>query len=126
MRAADFDIQIKPKKLTIGLKGNCNRFIDEATFSKVDTSESSWYLDSGVLNIVLIKAHRGEAWEAALMGRDNDGSGGMVDPMTKEKMKQKLMLERYQEENPGFDFRGATFNGEAPDPRNFMGGIGYR
>jgi len=27
--------------------------------------------------------------------------------------------------NPGFDFSGAEFNGMAPDPRNFMGGIKY-
>jgi hypothetical protein len=35
------------------------------------------------------------------------------------------MLERFQEENPGFDFRDATFNGEVPNPRTFMGGVGY-
>ena len=128
-RAADFDIQIKTKHLSIGLKGSDKRFIDEVIFSKVDTSESSWYLDSGILHIVLIKAHRGEAWEAALMGRHYDGksgSDGHVDPMTKEKMKEKLMLERFQEENPGFDFRDAKFNGQAPDPRKFLGGISHK
>ena len=35
------------------------------------------------------------------------------------------MLERFQEENPGFDFSGASFNGQVPDPKNFMGGVGY-
>jgi hypothetical protein len=63
------------------------------------------------------------------MGRHYDGkngSDGLVDPITREKMKEKLMLERFQEENPGFDFRDATFNGEAPNPRSFMGGIGYK
>lgn len=25
--------------------------------------------------------------------------------------------------NPGFDFSGAEFSGQAPDPRTFMGGI---
>ena len=34
-------------------------------------------------------------------------------------------LERFQEENPGFDFSGASFNGQVPDPKNFMGGVGY-
>jgi hypothetical protein len=28
-------------------------------------------------------------------------------------------------QNPGFDFSGAEFSGACPDPRTFMGGIGY-
>jgi hypothetical protein len=40
-------------------------------------------------------------------------------------MQRTMMLERFQEENPGFDFRDATFNGQVPDPRTFMGGVGY-
>jgi hypothetical protein len=56
------------------------------------------------------------------------GGGGVretVDPFTKQEMQQSLMLERCQEENPGFNFRDATFNEEVPDPRTFMGGVGY-
>jgi hypothetical protein len=30
------------------------------------------------------------------------------------------MLERFQEENPGFDFSQAQFSGNAPDPKTFM------
>lgn len=125
-RARDFSIKIKTNNLTVGLKNSDDHFLDEKTFSKVNTSESSWYLsDSGELHIVLIKQHRGEAWEGALVGRKVDGKNdGVVDPMTKEAMKQHLMRERYQEECPGFDFRNAEFNGDAPDPRKFMGGIG--
>ena len=26
-------------------------------------------------------------------------------------------------QHPGFDFSGAKFSGEAPDPRSFMGGV---
>ena len=26
-------------------------------------------------------------------------------------------------QNPGFDFSGADFNGQVPDPQTFMGGI---
>ena len=36
------------------------------------------------------------------------------------------MLERFQEENPGFDFSNAQFNGQAPNPRDFMGGVNYK
>ena len=35
------------------------------------------------------------------------------------------MIERFQEEHPGFDFRSAEFNGQVPDPRAFMGGVKY-
>ncbi|KAF1777562.1 HSP20-like chaperone [Phytophthora cactorum] len=42
-----------------------------------------------------------------------------------EATKQQMMLERFQEENPGFDFSNAEFNGAAPDPRTFMGGVKY-
>ena len=29
-------------------------------------------------------------------------------------------------QNPGFDFSGAEFSGNVPDPRTFMGGVGYK
>lgn len=48
-----------------------------------------------------------------------------LDPLAQETTKQQMMLERFQEENPGFDFSGAEFNGAAPDPRTFMGGVKY-
>ena len=115
--------------LQIGLRGSDSFFIDEKIFSKVKICDSSWYLDDGgVINIVLAKVYRGEAWESPLLGRKG-GDGGaagsqVVDPATKVEMQKELMLERFQEENPGFDFRGAQFNGSVPDPRSFMGGIG--
>ena len=28
-------------------------------------------------------------------------------------------------QHPGFDFSGATFNGQAPNPRTFMGGMSH-
>ena len=59
----------------------------------------------------------------------SDANSGVVnesiDPLTKQEMQRTMMLERFQEENPGFDFRDATFNGEVPDPRTFMEGVGY-
>jgi len=38
---------------------------------------------------------------------------------------QRLMLERFTAENPGFDFSNAEFNGTVPDARQFMGGVKY-
>lgn len=48
-----------------------------------------------------------------------------MDAITNEEVKKQLMLERFQEENPGFDFSNAEFNGSVPDPQTFMGGVKY-
>ena len=138
--AASFiDVNILPDRLRVGLKGGDRHFIDEGTFDKVKVRESSWYLDDGVITIVLAKCFRGQTWEGVLRGHcaaPAEGGGGdsapgrggireSIDPLTKQEMQRSLMLERFQEENPGFDFRDAKFNGEVPDPRTFMGGVGY-
>jgi len=136
------DVKILPNRLQVGLKGFDRYFIDERTFDKVKVKESSWFLDEGVITIVLAKCFRGQTWEGVLCGhhdaavlqngknieKSNSSSGVVnesIDPLTKQEMQRTMMLERFQEENPGFDFRDATFNGEVPDPRTFMGGVGY-
>ena len=51
-----------------------------------------------------MKVLRGETWEAALMGRNVQSApegSNVVDPVTKEKIQKDLMLQRFQEENPG-------------------------
>jgi len=35
-------------------------------------------------------------------------------------MRKKILLERFQEENPSFDFSQAEINGNVPDARTFM------
>ena len=77
--------------------------------------------DDGEITINLQKMRKGETWDAALKGK----GGTAVDPFTKQEIQKKLMLERFQEENPGFDFSGADFNGMVPDARSFMGGVKY-
>ncbi len=37
-----------------------------------------------------------------------------------------MLLERFGEEHPGFDFSQAALNGTVPDPRTFMGGVSYK
>jgi hypothetical protein len=49
-----------------------------------------------------------------------------LDPLALQEAQKKVMLERFGEEHPGFDFSGAEFNGMAPDPRTFMGGVSYK
>ncbi|KAJ1453724.1 HSP20-like chaperone [Pelagophyceae sp. CCMP2097] len=111
---------ITPNHLKLGISGN-PPFLDEATGGPVVRAESYWMLRDGEINIVFQKMRKGETWESALRGR----GGAAVDPLTRQEIQKELMLERFQEENPGFDFRGAEFNGAVPDPRGFMGGIKY-
>ena len=53
------------------------------------------------------------------------GDAAKEDAPPREEVKKNMMLERFQQENPGFDFRSAEFNGQVPDPRAFMGGVKY-
>jgi hypothetical protein len=121
--------QILPSHLQLGLQGGTQWFLSEPTGGLVDVSESTWSLEEDDANgrqklicIYLIKAHKGEQWNTALAGTHSTTT---LDPVAKEQVKKELMLERFQEENPGFDFRGADFNGAVPDPRVFMGGVKY-
>lgn len=123
VKAAQIDCGIQSEHVRLGIIGADRYFLDERTFSKVVVAESSWFLADGVIQIVLSKAHRGLTWESALMGHHGKG---IVDPFTKQNIQKDMMIERFQEEHPGFDFRGADFNGTVPDPRTFMGGIGYK
>ena len=116
--AKQFDIVITHRHLRIGLK-NTPPFIDEDTGGPVIPDDSLWTLTDGELNINLQKMNKAEAWDCALMGQ----TGSKLDAFTKEETKKKLMLERFQEEHPGFDFSGADFNGQVPDARTFMGGV---
>eukprot|EP00638_Chattonella_subsalsa_P012593 CAMPEP_0117799172 /NCGR_PEP_ID=MMETSP0948-20121206/13608_1 /TAXON_ID=44440 /ORGANISM="Chattonella subsalsa, Strain CCMP2191" /LENGTH=221 /DNA_ID=CAMNT_0005630993 /DNA_START=25 /DNA_END=690 /DNA_ORIENTATION=- len=115
------DCEISHQHLKLGLKGN-PPFIDEDTGGPVKVDESYWMLDGGEININLQKMNKAETWTSALVGRGQ----AEVDPITKQEIQKKMMLERFQEENPGFDFSGADFNGMVPDPREFMGGVRYR
>jgi len=124
--ASEIYCTITPTHLTLGLRHAQQSYLDEDTYSKVIVAESSWYLDSNIIHIVLAKAHRGETWEACLRGMTHLPGSSEVDPITKQQIQKDMMLERFQEEHPGFDFRGAEFNGAVPDPRSFMGGVKYK
>lgn len=88
-----FDIKISHRHLQVGLKGS-PPFIDEDTGGPVKPDESIWTLSDGELNINLQKMNKAEAWECALVGR----AGQTLDAFTKEEVRKKLMLERFQEE----------------------------
>jgi hypothetical protein len=48
-----------------------------------------------------------------------------LDPVAIQETNKKMLLQRFGEEHPGFDFSGAEVSGSAPDPRTFMGGVKY-
>lgn len=67
------------------------------------------------LVIQLEKAKKHESWVSIIKGLDE------VDPMTKESMDKKMLLEKFQREHPGFDFSGAELTGQLPaDPANYL------
>ncbi|KAG7366291.1 HSP20-like chaperone [Nitzschia inconspicua] len=139
-KGSQIKCEITAHHLKVGLVGNEQWYLNEDTFGTVDVDESTWSLedddeneDGKILCIYLTKANRGTVWDAALKGNPNaepttpgpSSAGLTLNAFHKEQVKKDLMLQRFQEENPGFDFRGAEFNGSVPDPRNFMGGVKY-
>ena len=112
------DCKIEAAHITLGLKGN-PAFMNEDFEQKVNASASYWTVEDGVIHLILTKGSKGVTWPCFLRGH------APVDPFTQQEVQKSLMLERFQEENPGFDFSGASFNGQVPDPKNFMGGVGY-
>ena len=87
------EVVISHRHILIGLKGS-PPFIDEETGGPVKVKESMWTLTDGEININLQKMNKAEAWSSALAGK----SGEEVDELTKEDIKKKLMIERFQEE----------------------------
>jgi len=110
------DCKITASKLALGLKGS-PPYLENDFFANVKSKDSFWTFEDGVVHLTLQKMIKAETWTSAFKGHEG------LDPHSTETTKQQLMLQRFQEENPGFDFSGAQFNGMAPDPKSFMGGI---
>lgn len=77
-------------------------------------------IEDGELHIQLCKLKKAETWNAACQGHE------ALDPLTQQEVQKNILLERFQEENPGFDFSQASMSGQTPDPRTFMGGVSYK
>ena len=67
----------------------------------------------------LQKVYKAQMWSEVFKGH------GELNPMIQEEVKKQLLLERFGEEHPGFDFSGAKVNGQVPDARTYMGGLSY-
>jgi CS domain len=87
------DVEISHLHLRIGLLDS-PPFIDEDTGGPIKVQESFWTLSDGEININLQKMNKAEAWNCALRGQ----SGEEIDEVTREEVKKKLMIERFQEE----------------------------
>ncbi|KAG8459768.1 hypothetical protein KFE25_014331 [Diacronema lutheri] len=118
IKARQLSVDIHARHLTVGIKGN-PPFLNEDFADFVNSNESFWTLEDGVLHLTLCKGSKGVTWPSLLKGH------APVDPFTQQEVQKSLMLERFQTENPGFDFSGASFNGQVPDPKTFMEGVRY-
>ncbi|KXZ50178.1 hypothetical protein GPECTOR_17g815 [Gonium pectorale] len=105
-------VDIAHNHLRFGVKPN-PPYLDSDLAGAVKVSESFWTLEDGVLHVSLTKLDEGEPWRSAIAGHE-------LDPATAQADQQRLLLERFQAEHPGFDFSQATVNGSVPNPRTFM------
>ncbi|KAH6756757.1 HSP20-like chaperones superfamily protein [Perilla frutescens var. hirtella] len=111
-----FSCKIDSKHVEVGIKGNPPYLNHDLTFP-VKTDCSFWTLEDNMMHITLQKREKGQTWSSPIMGQAE------LDPYAADLEQKRLMLQRFQEENPGFDFTQAQFSGNCPDPRTFMGGI---
>eukprot|EP00795_Rhopilema_esculentum_P000826 gene826-10568_t len=102
---------IYPKKIRVVIKENT--ILEGNLFDKVVADECIWTLeDREDLRITLVKVNKDAAncWKSLLEDKFP------VDPWTFSEMEKKMVLERFQRENPGFDFSKSDVSG------NFHGG----
>ncbi|KAM1148615.1 hypothetical protein ACFX2B_028996 [Malus domestica] len=104
------------KHVEVGIKGN-PPYLNHDLTCPVKTDCSFWTLEDDIMHITLQKRDKGQTWASPIVGE------GQLNPYSTDLEQKRLMLQRFQEENPGFDFSQAQFTGGCPDPRTFMGGI---
>ncbi|ORM40512.1 NudC domain-containing protein 2 [Babesia sp. Xinjiang] len=109
---SDISVNFSPKKLSISIEGSVE--LQGVLCQAVDTAECIWVVDEGKLEVHLTKALKGEVWSYVF-----EGDTQLTD-FHKEADKKRILLERFRNEYPGFDFSGAEFNGMVPEPRTFM------
>ena len=91
VRSKMLDVSITASQLRIGLRGN-PPFIDEPFQETVNSTDSLWTLEDGVLHLSLTKGSKGVTWACLLQGHT------VNDPLTASEVQKSLMLERFQAE----------------------------
>jgi hypothetical protein len=80
-------------------------------FANVIEDESTWTIeDQNLCRILLVKSRKSDYWQSLL-----EGGQYQPNPVDLLGMRQKLDLERLQQENPGLDFSQATLDKQYPD-----------
>eukprot|EP00092_Neocalanus_flemingeri_P072267 GFUD01088944.1.p1 GENE.GFUD01088944.1~~GFUD01088944.1.p1 ORF type:complete len:145 (+),score=39.20 GFUD01088944.1:68-502(+) len=104
-RGKEVNVKITPSGIECSVRG---KEIFQGIFcQKVAADDSTWTIeDQKLLRIFLCKSGGGnvEFWPSLFDGQFQP------DSPTIQKMRQKLDLERYQLEHPGFDFSGAKLD----------------
>jgi len=117
LKAKDIECKMTPDHISMKLKGAKEFYFNHDFSHYIVTEQSFWIANDDVINIDLQKAKIGTTWKCVFKGEAE------TNPMEQQEDKQRLMLERFQREHPGFDFSNAAFSGQAPDARKFMGGF---
>ncbi|XP_062608745.1 nudC domain-containing protein 2-like [Saccostrea cucullata] len=97
---------ISHKHIRITVKGQT--VIEGDLPNTIHADESVWTLeDKKFLRLCLPKSHVGaeNCWDSLLVGQYR------TDPWTFDQMEKKATLQKFQQENPGFDFSGAEVSG---------------
>eukprot|EP01094_Clydonella_sp_ATCC50884_P003135 TRINITY_DN12416_c0_g1_i1.p2 TRINITY_DN12416_c0_g1~~TRINITY_DN12416_c0_g1_i1.p2 ORF type:complete len:161 (-),score=55.31 TRINITY_DN12416_c0_g1_i1:84-566(-) len=118
-RGRDVVCEIGSKRLKVGLK-NATPVLEGELGGVAVADDSLWALEDDdktegkviVVTLQKVKAH--DTWSAVVKGKDE------LSVVEAEEIKKKQMLEKFQNEHPGFDFSGAEFSGQIPDdPASF-------
>jgi len=114
LKKQDLEISIRPKMFSVGIKGN-PPYLAQPPWAPIEEAASLWWLEfPAQLHVQFQKVREGETWEAAFEGHGN------LNLLETEEAKKQILLERFQMENPSFDFSGAEFSGSVPNARTFM------
>ncbi|GKU93356.1 hypothetical protein SLEP1_g6957 [Rubroshorea leprosula] len=116
VHSKQFYCKIQSKHFEVGIKGN-PPYLNHDLSGPVKTDSSFWTLEDDIMHITLQKRDKGQTWSSPILGQ------GLLDPYSTDLEQKRLMLQRFQEENPGFDFSQAQFTGICPDPQTFLDGI---
>ncbi|CAL1544404.1 unnamed protein product [Lymnaea stagnalis] len=111
LNAKEIKCTTKPTHISVLIKGDV--IFEGALYETVHSDDTVWTLeDKHIIRICLSKAHNTAAhcWQSLLVGKYK------ADPYTFDEMQKKLTLQRFQYENPGMDFSGASMTG------NYQGG----
>uniref|UniRef100_A0A7N0UST1 CS domain-containing protein n=1 Tax=Kalanchoe fedtschenkoi TaxID=63787 RepID=A0A7N0UST1_KALFE len=99
-----------------GIKGN-SPYLNHDFTCPLKTDSSFWTLEDDAMHITLQKRDKGQTLLSPILDH------GQLDLYASYLEQKRLMLQRFQEENLGFEFSEAQFSGTCPYPRIFMGGI---